>query len=67
MEKKELKKLQQLSKEEKIEVAQMLWDDIAHNQNQLEIPQEHKRILDQRLDKIKTGDGKFKSNERKNI
>lgn len=39
MEKKELKKLQQLSKEEKIEVAQLLWDDIARNQNQLDIPE----------------------------
>ena len=43
MEKEELKKLQQLSKEEKIEVAQMLWDDIARNQNQLDIPEEHKK------------------------
>lgn len=61
MEKKELKKLQQLSKEEKIEVAQMLWDDIARNQNQVEIPEEHKRILDHRLNKIKQGKGNFKS------
>ena len=63
MENKQLKKLQQLSKEEKIEVAQMLWDDIARNQNQIEIPEEHKRILDQRLDKIQRGEGEFISDE----
>ena len=61
MEKEELKKLQQLSKEEKIEVVQMLWDDIARNQNQVDIPEEHKRILDQRLEKMQEGKAKFKS------
>ena len=60
MEQEELKKLQQLSKEEKIEVVQMLWDDIARNQNQVDIPEEHKKILDQRLNKIQRGERKFK-------
>lgn len=61
MEKEQLKKLQKLSTEEKIEVAQMLWDDISKNENELDIPDEHKRILDQRLNKIQQGEGKYHS------
>lgn len=38
-----------LSSDEQIEFVQALWDRIAENPNRVPIPDEHKRILDERL------------------
>lgn len=38
------------SKEERIEFVQELWDRIARDQSSVPIPDNHKRILDRRLD-----------------
>ena len=57
----QIKQLHKLPKQEKIFLAQMLWEDIAKEQNVDELPAEHKKILDERLEKIKSGKAKFKT------
>jgi putative addiction module component (TIGR02574 family) len=39
----------QLSKAEQIQYVQMLWDKIANNPNDVEVPEEHCKILRERL------------------
>ncbi len=41
-----------LSQEERISYVQNLWDYIAHAAEDLPVPDEHKRILDERLDEM---------------
>jgi len=53
--------LQNLSRLEKIEMAQMLWDDVAKEQSYYELPNEHKQLLDIRLEKLKEGNCKLKT------
>lgn len=57
----QIKQLHKLPNREKFFLAQMLWEDIAKEQNIDELPAEHKKILDERLEKMKTGKAKFKS------
>ncbi|MEK6616199.1 MAG: addiction module protein [Bacteroidota bacterium] len=57
----QIKQLHKLPNREKFFLAQMLWEDIAKEQNIDEFPAEHKKILDERVEKMKTGKAKFKS------
>ena len=57
----QISELHKLSVKEKIKVVQTLWDDIAKEQSLLTLPLEHKRILDERIQKIDSGNAKFKS------
>jgi putative addiction module component (TIGR02574 family) len=61
MTKNQLAELHKLSKEEKIEIVQMLWDDIAHDSDFNDLPEEHKAILEERLSQINEGNVTFKS------
>jgi putative addiction module component (TIGR02574 family) len=61
MEKDQLDKLHKLSRNEKFEMVHMLWDDLAKEQEEMTIPSDHQRIIDERLAKIKTGKANFKS------
>jgi putative addiction module component (TIGR02574 family) len=61
MEKEQLEKLHKLSTKEKYDLVQMLWDDIAEEQEEMPIPSDHQKILDERLSKIIAGKGNFKS------
>jgi putative addiction module component (TIGR02574 family) len=38
-----------VSSDEQIEFVQELWDRIARNPDRIEVPEEHRRILDERL------------------
>ena len=59
MTKLQLDELHKLSVKDKIKVVQTLWDDIAEEQSIDTLSAEHKKILNQRLQKINSGDGEF--------
>ncbi len=44
--------LHKLPKNEKIELVQLLWEDIAKDQEYDSLPADHKSILNERLEKI---------------
>jgi putative addiction module component (TIGR02574 family) len=58
MTKEQLKEIHKLSKEEKIELVQTLWDDIASDQATA-IPEEHKKLLEETLQKLADGNSQF--------
>ena len=60
MTKLQMSELHKLSVKDKIKVVQTLWDDIATEQSKVELPDAHKKILDQRLNKIASGNALFK-------
>jgi putative addiction module component (TIGR02574 family) len=60
MTKSQLLELHKLPTEEKIKIVQDLWDDIAHEKSLDMMPEEHKRILDERIEKINSGKAVFK-------
>ena len=51
--------IQQLSLHEKLMVMEALWDSIARAEDQLEAPQWHKDILDEREKLVQEGRAKF--------
>ncbi len=53
--------LHKLPKNEKIELVQLLWEDIAKDQEYDSLPADHKSILNERLEKIYQGKAEFKS------
>ncbi len=61
MENQQIESLQKLTWAEKFDLVQMLWSDIAAENEKLLIPESHKEILRQRLDRIASGDVKFRS------
>lgn len=61
MTKLQLDELHKLSIADKIKVVQTLWDDIAEEQAIDSISVRHKKILVDRLNKIKAGTATFKS------
>ena len=61
MTKTQMSELHKLSVKEKIKVVQALWDDIAMEQSVDNLSPEHKRILDERIQKIDAGVGQFKT------
>jgi putative addiction module component (TIGR02574 family) len=56
-----LSELHKLPKKDKIELVQLLWEDIAKDQEYEVLPPDHKLILNERLEKIYGGKGEFKS------
>ncbi len=56
----QMTELHKLSVEDKMEVVQSLWDDIAEEQSIGEFPETHKKILDERIQKIAAGEANFK-------
>ena len=61
MTKLQMAELRKLSVKDKIKVVQTLWDDIADEQSFDNLSAEHKKILEERLQKIDSGTAKFKS------
>ena len=57
----ELKKIQDLPLNERIAIIQTMWDDIAREQSYDILPEEHKNILEERINRISDGNSKFKS------
>ena len=60
MTKSQISDLHKLSIKDKIKVIQSLWDDIAVEQSFDTLPVEHKRILEERIKKINSGEANFK-------
>ena len=56
----QMSELHKLSVEDKLEVVQSLLDDIAKEQSMVEIPDAHKKILDERMHLISSGEATFK-------
>ena len=61
MDQSQINQLLKLNRDEKIKLVQTLWDNIAQEQNDIEIPQWHKELLDERMQNIQNGRTKFKS------
>lgn len=61
MTKHQMTDLHKLSVKDKIKVVQTLWDDIAKDQSIETLSLEHKKILDERIQKISSGNAQFKS------
>lgn len=61
MNKLQMDELHKLPVKDKIKVVQALWDDIAAEQSIDTLPAEHKRILQDRLNKIDSGHATFSS------
>lgn len=61
MNKIQMAELHKLPVKDKIKVVQALWDDIATEQSIDTLPAEHKRILQERLNNIETGNAVFSS------
>lgn len=57
----QMTELHKLSLEDKIEVIQSLWDDISQEQSIGEFPESHKKILDERIEKIAEGEAIYKT------
>lgn len=56
----QLKELLKLSRKQKIELVQTLWDDIASVESKEKIPAAHKEKLERTLKNISSGKTKFK-------
>jgi putative addiction module component (TIGR02574 family) len=52
MEKALLKELSQLNKSEKLDLVEALWDSIASDPSEVEVPEHHKAIIEKRLKTI---------------
>jgi putative addiction module component (TIGR02574 family) len=61
MTKNQMTDLHKLSVKDKIKIVQALWDDIAKEQSIEALSMEHKRILDERIQIIETGNAQYKS------
>lgn len=57
----QIKQLLKLPRNEKIELVLALWDNIVQGQADNYISDEHKKLLDQRMQNIQIGNTKFKS------
>ncbi len=51
--------LRRLSFHEKLEAMETLWADLARQEDQVEVPQWHKVLLDEREELIRQGKAKF--------
>ncbi|MBS1593769.1 MAG: addiction module protein [Bacteroidetes bacterium] len=60
MDKSQIAELHKLPVEEKLQLVQELWDDIARDNSLESISKEHKEILDQRIAKINSGEATFR-------
>ena len=61
MTKHQMTDLHKLSVKDKIKIVKTLWDDIAKEQSIETLSSEHKKILDERIQKINSGNAQFKS------
>lgn len=59
MEKQQIESLQNLTWAEKFDLIQILWSDIAGEKEKLAIPESHKAILNERLERIAGGKARF--------
>jgi putative addiction module component (TIGR02574 family) len=55
--------LLKLDRKEKMRIVQLLWDDIANDNNYTYVSVEHKKVLDERMKLLENGKAEFKSLE----
>ncbi len=48
-----------LSLREKLQVMEAIWEDLRARVDTMEVPEEHRRILDERRARIESGDAKL--------
>lgn len=53
--------LHKLDRKEKMKIVQLLWDDIANDNNYTYVSLQHKKVLDERINLLKNGKADFKS------
>lgn len=53
--------IQNLSKQEKLKLVQVLWDDIVNHQNEIDVSTDHKKIIEERLNIINEGRANYRS------
>ena len=51
--------LDQMSIEEKLRALEKIWDALTKDEDQLPVPDWHKKVLDQRQQQIDSGEAKF--------
>ncbi|MFQ5329283.1 MAG: addiction module protein [Thermodesulfobacteriota bacterium] len=51
--------LEQMTTEEKIQTMETIWDDLCRKADSIPSPSWHKKVLDEREDRIKKGDEEF--------
>ena len=56
-----LKEIKALSNEEKMDLMNFLWEEVSESQEYTPIPENHKRILNERMAKYESGNSTFKS------
>ena len=54
-----LNEIRQMSLHEKLQVMEALWEDIAREEDQVEVPQWHKDLLDERETLVREGKAQF--------
>ena len=57
----QIEELNKLPLKEKIKLVQQLWENIAKEQSYDKLPEDHKKFLNERLAKIKSGNATFKT------
>ncbi|OFX33356.1 MAG: hypothetical protein A2X08_15155 [Bacteroidetes bacterium GWA2_32_17] len=50
-----------MTRQEKFEIVYFLWDNIAKEQADMSIPADHQRIINERIERIRSGNAKFKT------
>ena len=53
--------LSKFSLREKLQIMESIWEDLRHHVDRLEVPQSHKDILDERRQRIDSGEAKIYS------
>jgi putative addiction module component (TIGR02574 family) len=56
-----INELLKLPKEDKMELLHLLWDNLSKEQESIEVPEWHKKILDERVKEIESGTAVFVS------
>lgn len=51
--------IKRLSIEEKFRIMEALWDDLRERFERFEIPEEHKRLLDKRRERVQKGEAQL--------
>lgn len=54
-----LSEIKQMSKQEKLHLMETIWQQLSSDEQQIEVPQSHKEMLDKRAAMAKQGEAEF--------
>lgn len=54
-----LSEIKQMSTEEKLHLMDVIWQELSLDEKQIEVPRQHKEMLDKRAKKVKEGQASF--------